>query len=190
MHFVRSHLSVVQTLCKTYIEVKYLVLHGNIQFKRIGYYKRVVSQNCRPETCDATHYLKVGASVSSRLRCFRRNKRLIVAPPLGRYSVSERFYQVLNPAHPGLNNKVCGGDTRRWIITSQAFYMNATNNNDVLQGLTCNLPYTIRLVRVRLNQEMIEVVFLPRKLNILYKMLDTKSSLLINNLISRLHPTS
>jgi len=33
---VRSHLSVVQTLCKTYIEVKYLVLHGNIQFKRIG----------------------------------------------------------------------------------------------------------------------------------------------------------
>ena len=68
--------------------------------------------------------------------------------------------------------------------------MNATKNNDVGQGLTCNLPYTIRLVRVRLNQEMIEVVFLPRKLKILYKMLDTKSSLLINNLISRLHPTS
>ena len=116
--------------------------------------RRRNKMNC--PKCQHPHFVKNGFV----------NSRLIVAPPLGRYSVSERFYQVLNPAHPGLNN------------------------NDVLQGLTCNLPYTIRLVRVRLNQEMIEVVFLPSKLKILYKMLNTKSSLLINNLISRLHPTS
>ena len=89
---------------------------------------------------DATHYLKVGASVSSQLRFSQKVNRLSVAPPLGRYSESDRFYQVLYPAHPGLNNKVCGSGTRHKVITPLTTYMNATDNNDVGQGLTCHIP--------------------------------------------------
>ncbi len=101
-----------------------------------------------PTLSDATHYLKVGASVSSQLRFSQRVYRLTVAPPLGRYSESDRFYQVLYPAHPGLNNKVCGSGTRHRVITPLTTYMNATDNNDVGQGLTCNLPHTMSLVRI------------------------------------------
>ncbi len=51
---------------------------------------------------DTTHYLKVGASVSSRLRCFRRNQRLTFTPPAGSYAVSERFYRALSHGYPSL----------------------------------------------------------------------------------------
>ncbi len=41
-----------------------------------------------------------------------------------------------------------GADTRRGVITPLATYMNDTEIIDVLQGLTCNLPHTILLVRI------------------------------------------
>ena len=51
---------------------------------------------------DTTHYLKVGTSVSSRLRFSQREHRLTIAPPAGYYSESDRFYRLCLRGYPSL----------------------------------------------------------------------------------------